>query len=468
MTSGTGEPPDSPVPFGRLAGRGYVLSLGSQTYRILLQVASVTILSRLLTPEDFGLVAMVMVIIGLGEVLRDFGLSGAAIQAPDLTRAQRDNLFWLNTASGAAMMLATAAIAPVLAILYGQPALTGITLGLAPMFLLSGLATQYRVSLTRQLRFKPIMGVEMVANSISLGIGVLIAASGGGYWALVASPIVSGLVGIIGLVACDPWAPRKFRRREGTWKLIHLGTSILVATGLNYASSNMDTFIVGYRFGNTELGWYNRGAQLIRQPGRQYLAAGEKVLSPVLARLQFDPDRLGTALVKAQAATSYPLAVLTGFVVAAADPVVALFLGDGWAAAVPYTQWLAVGVLLRSVTQSVSQGLIACGKGKELRRYALFSTTATIVAIVVASSWGPVAVAGATALAPGLTWLIGLPWLQRHTGVMVRGLRVGTLRILLVAVVAALASAAARAILPDQAPYIQTITALGATLISAP
>ena len=87
---------------GRIAARGGAVTVAGQIARIGVQMTSVVVLARLLTPHDYGVVAMVLAVIGVGELLRDFGLSSAAIQAPVLTRGQQTNLFWINTGLGGA------------------------------------------------------------------------------------------------------------------------------------------------------------------------------------------------------------------------------------------------------------------------------------------------------------------------------------------------------------------------------
>ena len=107
------QPPPVPEPgLGARAARGALVTGGSQAVRLAVQVLSVVVLARFLSPSDYGLVAMVLAVIGVGEILRELGLSPAAVQAPTLSRAQRDNLFWLNTAAGLLLSCAAAAAAP--------------------------------------------------------------------------------------------------------------------------------------------------------------------------------------------------------------------------------------------------------------------------------------------------------------------------------------------------------------------
>src|SRR5688572_8164563 len=104
---------------GRSAARGGVVTMAGQGVRALLQAASIVVLAPLLGPADYGYVAMIGAVVGAATILQDFGLSRAAVQAPSITRGQRDNLFWLNLACGTAAAAVVVAGAPALATFYG-------------------------------------------------------------------------------------------------------------------------------------------------------------------------------------------------------------------------------------------------------------------------------------------------------------------------------------------------------------
>ena len=423
--------------YGARAGRGVAASLGNQLYRIALQVVSVSLLARLLDPQDFGLVAMVLAVIGVGELLRDLGLSGAAVQARELTTGQRDNLFWLNTGTGAAVALVVAACAPLIAAVYGQDALVAITLALAPTFLLSGLTTQYRVGLVRSLRFQRLAWVDAVGTTLALGVGLALAVTGAGYWALVGQQLAGGLLTLGLLVAADPWLPGPWRRGRGTRRFVTFGGHLLAASLAAYVSMNADSFVVGRRFGPEMLGLYNRGAQLVRQPGRQVMAAFTVVLQPILARFHEDRGRMEQALRHGLIAGAYPIAIVGAVLAADASGVILLTLGPRWTEVAPYLVVMTLGVLLRQVTESASLALIASGRGRALSGYAVFSAVVVVSLIVAGALVSPLGAAVAYSLAPLLTWTAGYAWLHRQTGLEVGGLRLDGLRVVALALTAA-------------------------------
>src|SRR5208337_4412548 len=133
--------------------RGGFVTLTSQGAQFLMQSVATIVLARLLTPADFGIVAMVTAITGLASAFADFGLSEATIQRKEITHAQVSALFWINVAIGLGLALVTAALGPVLSKFYREPRLLGITLLLSLTFFIGGLRVQPNALLQRQMRF---------------------------------------------------------------------------------------------------------------------------------------------------------------------------------------------------------------------------------------------------------------------------------------------------------------------------
>ncbi|MGH6969305.1 MAG: oligosaccharide flippase family protein, partial [Stellaceae bacterium] len=142
--------PDAPLRTDHLqhdmAGRsvrGGAVTIAAQMIKVAAQFVVTVILARLLRPQAFGLVAMVAVIIAFLELFKDFGLSAATVQRPNVTHADISALFWVNVGLGVVAGLLMIPLAPLLAWFYGEPALIGVTLWLAVGFVLSGLSTQH-------------------------------------------------------------------------------------------------------------------------------------------------------------------------------------------------------------------------------------------------------------------------------------------------------------------------------------
>lgn len=433
-------------PLGRKAARGGLVVLGGQGVRILVQVASVAILSRLLGPRDYGLVAMVLAVIAIAEIFRDFGLSTAAVQAKTLTRAQQSNLWWLNSAIGLVLALVAIAAAPLIALLYDEPALTALTAAMAGMFVLNGMAAQYRADLTRRMLFTRLATGEATAPLLALGAAAYAAAHGAGYWALVVQQLVQAAVALAFAGVFAGWLPGRPKRGAGTSGFLRFGWSLTGTQLINYAANNIDSLLIGTRLGAHQLGIYNRAWQLLMTPLGQLRSPTTTVALPVLSRLRDNPPLTQRFVQRGQVALGYSLGAGLGLVAGAAVPVCALFLGPGWDVA-GILALLACAGLFQTLAYVGYWVYLAHGLTTELRHYTLVASTLKVLCVLVGVRYGITGVAVAFATAHLLEWPLSLWWISRRTRLRVGPLYLGAARILLVAAtVAAAAYATAEAL----------------------
>src|SRR5690606_8473966 len=287
---------------------------------------------------------------GIGTILRDFGLSSAAIQAKRLSDRQRDILWWINSGIGLVLAIVVYFAAPLVALLYSEPALEPIARALAVTFLLNGMATQYRADLVRRMRFGPLAVIEVVVPAAALLGAIVAAMAGWGYWALVAQQVLQAVVFLVLLAAVARWLPGLPRRGTPMRGLLRFGWNLVATQLVNYAGNNLDSVIIGIRFGAVDLGIYNRGYQLLMVPLTQLRTPSTTVALPVLSRLNGDEQRYGAFLLRGQLALSWTLIAGLSIVVGAAEPLTLLFLGEPWLAAAPILALLAVAGILQTLS----------------------------------------------------------------------------------------------------------------------
>jgi PST family polysaccharide transporter len=421
---------------GRVAARGAGVTLAGQGARILLQLASVTVLARLLSPEDYGLLAVGLIVVGIGEVFRDLGLSTAAIRSPGLTTHQRDGLFWLNVTAGTVLAAVAVLTAEPVAGAFGEAELADIVRWLSLTFLLNGLAAQYRAGLTRELRFGAVAGCDLVAQLVAFGVAVTAAAAGAGYWALVAQQLTQGAVALVVVVALGRWAPGRPRRGVGLAPLVRFGGGLTGTHLVFYVGNNLDNVVLGLTAGPAALGIYNRGFQLLMTPLNQLRSPATTVAVPVLSRLQDDLDRAGDYLRRSQLALGFSLVAGMALAAGAAGPLVEVMLGDRWAQVAPVLALLAVAGSAQTLSFVGFWVYLSRGLSGALFRYTLVTLALTAVCIGLGSRFGVVGVAAGYATAALLEWPLSLWWLSRTTVLPVRDLLVGALRITACAVTA--------------------------------
>ncbi|MGO8737596.1 lipopolysaccharide biosynthesis protein [Rhodoblastus sp.] len=271
--------------------RGGLVNLTSQGAQFLIQSIATVVLARLLTPADFGLVAMVATITGLGQAFADLGLSEATIQRKEITHNQVSTLFWINVAIGLALMLLTAALAPVLATFYREPRLVKITLLVSLTFLIGGLRVQPDAILKRQMRFSSIAIRDVAGYCLAVPLAIAMAWRGAGYWALVALPLTLNLSALILSWLMVDWRPGLPRRDAQVSSMIAFGGNVAASYFLLTISRSADNVLVGWYWGAGPLGLYSKAYNLLMLPVRQLSVPAAGVAIPAFSRIQSDPER---------------------------------------------------------------------------------------------------------------------------------------------------------------------------------
>lgn len=391
-----------------------------------LLLVNLVVLGRLLTPQDFGLVAMVTAIVGVAELIRDFGITTASIQAPTLSRKQKSNLFLINTGLGLFLAAVSAAASLPIAGLYDDQRLVPITLAISAIFLLNGIQAQYQVEMNRSLRFKALTLTDVLANSLALLAAIAAALLGAGYWALVILQVSAALMLLISRVAISNWHPGWPGRSGKVKKFLHYGGHLGLAQFVNYLSANAPGVLIGYAFGPSVLGAYSRASQVATIPVNQVFGPLTNVALTTLVRIS-DIDHYNRSIVRLQLIIGYSAATIFSFVIVFAAPLVDILLGHQWGAVVPLLQILCVGTAFQAATFVSYWVFLSKGQTAQLLRYNLV-TKGIVLALTVGGSF--IGVTGAVwgySAGLALAWPISLLWMHK-TNVPAKKLILGGLR----------------------------------------
>jgi PST family polysaccharide transporter len=450
---------------GARTARGAGVTLMGQAARAVLQMASVVVLARLLSPRDYGLLALVLVVVGVGEILRDFGLSTAAIQAKNLSREQQDTLFWLNAGLGAILAVLAFCIAPLYAMAFHQPALEHMVQVLALIFVINGVAAQYRADLNRRMRFAQIAASDVLGQAMGLVVGVTCAELGAGYWSLVAQQLAQVFTALLVLGGCARWLPRRPKRGTPIGTLLRMGGHLAVTRIVYYFMNNLDTLTIGIRFSPVSLGIYNRAFQLMNRPLSQMLTPTTTVALPVLARLQDDYERAAEYIKRAQLAIGYTVVPCLAVAAGASKPVVALLLGSRWGEVVPIFALLAVAGGLSTLAYVGRWVYLSRGLAADLMRYTTASFVLQLLCILIGSIWGVLGVAWGYMIASAVEWPLSILWLSRLTVLPRTALLQGAARICVCAAGAGLVAFGVSRSLPLDQPAVGVVAAAVAAAI---
>lgn len=450
---------------GHRAARGTFVTLAGQGGTLLVQMVSVIVLARLLTPTAYGLVAMVLAVVGVAHIFRDFGLSPAAIQAPTLSREQSNNLFWLNTAIGLVLTVVIALAAPLIQLVYNAEHLAEITRVLSLSFLLNGAATQFRADLNRRMAFFKLAVADFTSAGLALAAAVAMAVMGGGYWALVTQQLLQAAVMLVLVIIFCGWLPKRWARGASIKPFVKFGWHYIGAQLINYVANNLDSFLIGYRFGAAPAGLYNRAFQLLTRPLTQLRSPSSTVALPTLSKLQNEPVRYGQYLQKGQVALCYPITMLLAVLAGASVPIVTLLLGSEWLGAAPILRWLTVAGVFQTLSFIGFWVYTSMGIVDELRKYTLVSVTIRAACIVAGLHWGVVGVAAGYGIGPLLAWPVSIWWLNRKVTIPAGSLLRGGARISLAGCLGAAAAWGTCGALSTWPVVGQILAAIVATLL---
>ena len=396
-----------PHEIGSLARRGGLWTVGLILSRTAISMGTTAILARRLSPTDYGLMGMVVTLTAFFQIFSDMGLSWVTVQRREITRAELDNLFWVNLAGGALLWGACAAAGPILSRFYVRSELRGIAGVLGAGFLLSSLAVQPAALLRRRMRLKELGLAQTAAHVTGAFIGVVLAILHAGYWALVGQSLALQASLLLVLYVQTGYQPRLPRRAPGTRSLLALGGFLVAFALTDYIVRTINNILLGRVWGAEALGYYSRAYFLMLLP--MYLTTGglSGVMVPALSALKDDLRRLETAYRKATLSAclvSFPLAV--GLAVTAREAIRVVY-GPQWGPVSPILAWLAVGAISQPIYGTTGWLFTAAGKGRALLWFGMMTAAAVTVAVLIGVRGGAVGLAAAMGLT--LTFAVALP-----------------------------------------------------------
>jgi len=400
--------------------RGGAVTMTAQVIKFLLYTGSVVVLGRLLTPQDYGLVAMVTAITGFVTLFKDMGLSMATIQKAEINHSQVSTLFWINVAVSLVLALILAVVAPVISWFYGEPRLTWITLALAGTFIFSGLTVQHQALLRRQMRFLTLATIEIGSIGIGITTGIVLAWYGAGYWALVGSSAASSVIGVALVWVFCGWRPGLPVRRAGIRSMVTFGGQITGFNTVNYFARNFDNILLGRFYGASVLGLYSRAYNIMMLPISQVRDPLNAVAIPALSHIQNEPVRYKKYYIKLVTLLAFITMPLMVFLFVCADQVIGLLLGSKWSGAADIFKILCIVAFIQPVAGTVGLVLVSLGQSK---RYFVFGTIHSIIIVIsfiLGLPWGAIGVAAAYTIATYVILVPSLWYCFRQSPVSIR------------------------------------------------
>lgn len=303
------------------------------------------ILARILSPEDYGTIALLTVFISVSNAFINSGFSHALIRKPDLTERDNSTAFYFNIVVGFVCYFVIYLIAPLVAKFYNLPIITSLlrVVGLTVIF--SSLAIVQQAQLTIGIDFKKQAVISVVSALLSGGVGLFFALKGFGVWSLAFHQVSGGLIRTILFWCIVKWRPREKFSKESFHYLFGFGGKLLAVGLIDEIWKNLYPIIIGKFFSPASLGLYSRAHTFSSLPASNLTNVLQRVTFPVLSKIQNDDERLALnyrRLLKMSAFVIFPIMI---GLAALAKPVVIILLTEKWEGCIIYLQILCFALM---------------------------------------------------------------------------------------------------------------------------
>lgn len=346
-------------------------------------MASVAVLSRLLSPYEFGIMGMITVVVGFGRAFADMGISNAIIYKQDGTEEELSSLYWFNLFIGIILFVALILIEPLVEWYYKEPAIRIPYYMSTFIFLLLTPGQQFQALLQKNMDFKTLSSVELFSSFLGSLVSIVLAYMDYGVLALVFGQVI--VVGVRSVMflwhARNLWFPAFHFHWKDLGEYLHFGLYQMGERMLNYFASNVDYLIIGRVLGAVPLGYYTLAFKVIFQPISRINPIITRVAFPMFARVQKDNEALRKGYARMlQILSIVVFPFLIGAMVIARPFIITVF-GEKWLPSVVLIQIMALAGCMRTLSNPSGSVILAKGRADLGFKWNLFMTVIRVVVI---------------------------------------------------------------------------------------
>lgn len=366
--------------FGKTALRGSFWTYAAFFSGRLLTFITTIILARILGKEDFGIAAYALVVINFLDVLNEFGVGPALIYHRNLPRSA-DTAFWISIVTSTSLFIFTWFAAPLVGVFFDDPRAVDVTRALALTFPLSAISTIHDSLMRKDLAFKKRF-IPLFIQSVSKGIvSIVLALTGFGTWSLIFGQVAGTAIGVVAFWWVYPWRPSFHFARDIAGKLLSYGSSTVWLNLLAALVLNIDYLLVGRFLGPAALGVYMLAFRIPQLLIIQICDPISKVVFPMYAKMQDDPEALHKAFLMTLRYVSLVTIPVGSVIAALAEPFVLFIYGQEWVQAITVMQAITVYAVMLSLTYNAGDVYKAQGRMMLLTKISLLRLSLMIPAL---------------------------------------------------------------------------------------
>ena len=362
---------------------------GTQGIQIIVQI----VLARLLLPEDYGIITLVLIFIAIANVFVQSGLNTALIQKKDADETDFSSVFYLSLCIACLIYIVLFFTAPLIAAFYEEAQLIPIFRVLAITLFFGAFNSIQNAVIARRMQFKKLFFSSTGAILVSGTVGIYMAYKGYGVWALVGQQISNQLLVTLILWFTLKWRPRRIFSFERLKRLFSFGWKILASSLINEVYMDLRSLIIGKMFKPEILGFYNRGQQFPAVLVSNVDGSIQSVMFPVLASQQDNRSRVKDMMRRAIVTSSFVIFPMMVGLAVTAEPLVKLLLTDKWLPCVPFLQIFCAVYALMPIHTANLQAINALGRSDIFLKLEIIKTIAGLFILGVTVFYGVYAIA---------------------------------------------------------------------------
>lgn len=368
---------------GVIAGIGW--SFAEKISVQLLSLVVSIILARILSPDDYGVLAIVNVFVAIGDALVSGGFGIALVQKKDSNKQDFDSICILSTLLSFAFYIMLFFSAPFIAEFYGMDHLTPVIRVLGIRLIVSAVNSVQQAYIQKYMQFKKNFIVSAIGTVLSGVAGIVLALNQFGVWALILQNILMVLINTVLLFCVLSWKPSLKYSTKSIHSMWGYGGRVFLATVVDTLKDNIRSLVVGKVFSSADLAFYNQGKRFPQLLVNDIVNSVGKVLFPVFSKNQEDIKRNKDLMRFSIKLSSFILLPLIFGLVGVADNFVLLFLTEKWMPCIPYLQILSLVYVTRSINTVMKNCLLASGRSDINLLHEVITSVITIIMIFEAA-----------------------------------------------------------------------------------
>lgn len=365
------------------------------------------ILARLLLPSEYGIIAMVMVFINIANVFTSTGFGEALVQKKDADELDFSTVFFCTLSLSIIIYIILFVGAPYIAEFYHTREIIWVLRILSIKIVLSSIATVQHAYVQKRMIFKKFFFSTLGGTVVSGVLGIILAYSGFGVWALVFQYLTNTIIDILVLLKTVPWHPRLMFSVERAKRLMDFGWKLVFSNLINAVYNELRSLIIGRSYSSADLAYYNKGNQIPALAITNIDTAIGNVVFPAMSAAE-DRERLKTIGRRAMKTTSYIIFPIMIGLIVVSRPLILLLLTDKWNNSIIYMQILCLYWMSQPIQTTNWQIIKAVGRSDLCLKLEILKKAIGIIMVVIAMRFGVFAIAVSAAMFGIISMIINI------------------------------------------------------------